>query len=86
MYNAYNFSHRRHTGIIFLQKYNHFQPPDVAEFYHGGRNFQLSHIAQYEMYTLFFTALTLRHAYISTNNVQKKISQFNGAIVLKTTE
>ena len=28
----------------YLHKYNHFQPPDVADFFHGEGNYQLSHM------------------------------------------
>ena len=35
-----NFNERQRIVIIvFLQKYNHLQPPGVADFFHGGRNY-----------------------------------------------
>ena len=36
----YKFNRRRRSGIrVFLQKYNHLQPPDAADVCHGGHNY-----------------------------------------------
>ena len=44
-YNVYKFTHWQGTGIrMFLHKYNHLQPTDAADFCHGRRDSESSHI------------------------------------------
>ena len=45
LYFFYKFNLPWHTGIIVLNNiYNHLQPPDVADFFHVGNNYELGHI------------------------------------------